>query len=209
MRTYSLLFIAICSYLPFCAYAQVDYAQLVKESSKWTVEQAENIVDTRISDLYDYQQCNIRRLYEPAKKKYDAILIFHTEVFISSGQEETIIQLFLEDSEMPFDLYYVNRGNTKVVIPSYEGKFEYADTHFSAPYYKMGQRTNRALRIVLRRHPDIIFIWEVYPFNYMYIKNGEVFIFDSFTRKTHLLIESIEYLEQKIKDNKEMNCLTY
>lgn len=183
-----------------CAKAQVDYSQFIQESSKWTIARAEGMVENRIPDLYDYQQYNINRLYESAKLKYDPILVFHAEVLLSYEKEHTRIKLLLEDSEMPFDLYYTNKGKTKVVIPSFRGKFEYADTQYSAPYYKMGQKTSRALRRVLKRNPEIIFIWEVYPFNYMYIKNGEVFYFDSVTRKTYLLIENIDYLEQKLKD---------
>ena len=171
--------------------SQIYYNNLYSQANQWTVERVNRVVDSIVLDYYFYQQKRIVSSLEYAEKHcFNPIMVFHAKIEWDTYWNNHDLILYLENSDLPLDYYFVDkRLKTKLVLLTYHGIIELIGPLYPTGIKRMAHRMNNALRLILKRTPDLVFVCDNLPFCYMYLKDGDIFIYDCYSNDNVLIQE--------------------
>lgn len=206
MKKLSFVFLALS--LSTMLRAQINCQPLIQRSSNWTANDAEHAIEQRLP--FEYRQQFISQMLEEARTTCNATLIFHSSISWDTFWDTGVMQIDLEQSSRPFDLFYtdskcrikyifendmvIHDQNNNVVCGQDSPSSIHEDKHIATLMIGVGKRMEKAFRRIIREHPDVIFKSEHLPYAFLFINEGTVYIYDCIRNKKDCLI-SYPYLK--------------
>ena len=152
------------------------YAGIIKQDIR-------SLIESRISQLFEYQQNNIRPAFDYAEANYEREVVLFTEIdwdrYLSTGE----IIISPETSDIPFDLFYFQEDRPRYFITAALGETVSGNDSYGYMLRGYPRKFNRALKKIRQMQPEHILMCEMIPYSILYCKEGNLYVYNVEDRK--------------------------
>lgn len=183
-----LITFSICALAPLLLSAQIDIHQMANIYGQIDSAGIELRIREQILGMRDYQRDRLLPWFEYIQTHYHPIYMLHTSISWDYSFHNIIITP--ENSGIPYDIYYFKGRDLKATADTYNGELGWIYKPFGSFAKGHVNLVKKALRRILKKQPDYIFIWNgYYPDVYLYCKDSSVYVYNVLKREDLPLVD--------------------
>ena len=168
-----------CAFFAIPLFSQVDYEMLDSLTEYWNRSRVETVLQSKISDLFDYQKERIIPMVNHALEKDSLVVVFHATVIRKEIDGRIEPEIELEQNDFPLDLYFLNdKKKFELRVTSYNGEIGVVDNSFASFMRGVAVKQKKSFNYIVRQKPDMILECKDVFGCYYYIKSGTVYVVD-------------------------------